>query len=122
VTADILRRALTAGTGAPVRAVGASNALAATAAAGAGFDALWVSSLEVSAAAGLADANVLGVRDLCDVVLAVGRTAHLPVVVDVDNAGGAALSTWPARALPRCAWRTAPTRSATASAPTARRV
>lgn len=87
---DGLRRALTAPTGIPVRAVGAVNALAATAAAGAGFDALWVSSLEVSAAAGLADANVLGVRDLCDVVLAIGRTVHLPVVVDVDNAGGSA--------------------------------
>ncbi|MDO3704060.1 isocitrate lyase/phosphoenolpyruvate mutase family protein [Micromonospora sp. C28SCA-DRY-2] len=92
MSAESLRRALTARTGIPVRAVGAVNALAATAAAGAGFDALWVSSLEVSAAAGLADANVLGVRDLCDVVLAVGRTAHLPVVVDVDNAGGFAES------------------------------
>lgn len=90
MTADSLRKALTARTGTPVRAVGAVNALAATAASGAGFDALWVSSLEVSAAAGLADANVLSVRDLCDVVLAVGRTAHLPVVVDVDNAGGSA--------------------------------
>jgi phosphoenolpyruvate phosphomutase len=80
---------LTSRSDTPVRAIGAVNALAATAAAGAGFDALWVSSLEVSAAAGLPDANVLGVRDLCEVVLAVGRTAHLPVVVDVDNAGGA---------------------------------
>ncbi|MBI3685825.1 MAG: isocitrate lyase/phosphoenolpyruvate mutase family protein [Actinobacteria bacterium] len=72
----------------PVRTLGAVNAIAACVAADAGFDALWVSGLEVSAAGGLPDTNVLGVRDLADVVTAIGRRCALPVVVDVDNAGG----------------------------------
>jgi phosphoenolpyruvate phosphomutase len=54
----------------------------------AGFDALWVSGLEVSTALGLPDENVLGSRDLADVVLTLGRVAQLPIIVDVDNGGG----------------------------------
>ncbi|MEU8571207.1 isocitrate lyase/phosphoenolpyruvate mutase family protein [Streptomyces pathocidini] len=72
----------------PLLAVGAVNALAAHVAAEAGFDALWVSGLEVSAASGLPDANVLGPRDLSDVVASLGRVSDLPVIVDIDNAGG----------------------------------
>ncbi|WP_206443151.1 isocitrate lyase/phosphoenolpyruvate mutase family protein [Candidatus Protofrankia californiensis] len=74
----------------PLRAVGATSAAAARVAAEAGFDALWVSGLEVSTALGVPDENVLGPRDLADVVVALGRTVPLPVIVDVDNAGGAA--------------------------------
>lgn len=73
----------------PLLAAGAVNAMAARLAAEEGFDALWVSGLEVSAALGLPDANVLGVRDLADVVGALGRVTERPVIVDVDNAGGA---------------------------------
>ncbi|MFG3552613.1 isocitrate lyase/phosphoenolpyruvate mutase family protein [Streptomyces sp. NPDC047725] len=72
----------------PLLAIGAVNALAAHVAAESGFDALWVSGLEVSAASGLPDANVLGPRDLSDVVASLGRVTELPVVVDIDNAGG----------------------------------
>ncbi|MFE7811337.1 isocitrate lyase/phosphoenolpyruvate mutase family protein [Streptomyces sp. NPDC057433] len=72
----------------PLRAVGAASAVAAKVAVEAGFDALWVSGLEVSTALGLPDENVLGPRDLTDVVRALTRTAPLPVIVDVDNAGG----------------------------------
>ncbi|MGW9024599.1 isocitrate lyase/phosphoenolpyruvate mutase family protein [Streptomyces sp. NPDC055722] len=72
----------------PLLAIGAVNALAAHVAAEAGFDALWVSGLEVSAASGLPDANVLGPRDLSDVVASLGRVTELPVIVDIDNAGG----------------------------------
>jgi phosphoenolpyruvate phosphomutase len=72
----------------PLLAIGAVNALAAHVAVEAGFDALWVSGLEVSAASGLPDANVLGPRDLSDVVSSLGRVTELPVVVDIDNAGG----------------------------------
>jgi phosphoenolpyruvate phosphomutase len=72
----------------PLRAIGAASAAAARVAADAGFDALWVSGLEVSTALGLPDENVLGPRDLSEVVLALGRTTELPVIVDVDNAGG----------------------------------
>ncbi|MGW2695693.1 isocitrate lyase/phosphoenolpyruvate mutase family protein [Streptomyces sp. NPDC001296] len=72
----------------PLRAVGAASAVAAKVAVETGFDALWVSGLEVSTSLGLPDENVLGPRDLADTVLALTRTAALPVIVDVDNAGG----------------------------------
>ncbi|MEU2026220.1 isocitrate lyase/phosphoenolpyruvate mutase family protein [Streptomyces sp. NPDC016469] len=72
----------------PLRAIGAANAVAAKVAVETGFDALWVSGLEVSTALGLPDENVLGSRDLADTVLALTRTAELPVIVDIDNAGG----------------------------------
>jgi phosphoenolpyruvate phosphomutase len=89
-SADALRLAVrTRERGRPLLAVGAVNAIAARLAAEGGFDALWVSGLEVSAAAGLPDANVLGPRDLADVVTSVSRVTTLPVIVDVDNAGGA---------------------------------
>ncbi|MEV5574492.1 isocitrate lyase/phosphoenolpyruvate mutase family protein [Spirillospora sp. NPDC052269] len=72
----------------PLLAAGAVNAMAARLAVEEGFDALWVSGLEVSASLGLPDANVLSVRDLADVVTALGRVATHPVIVDVDNGGG----------------------------------
>ncbi|MFF2941243.1 isocitrate lyase/phosphoenolpyruvate mutase family protein [Streptomyces niveus] len=72
----------------PLRAIGAASAVAAKVAVETGFDALWVSGLEVSTALGLPDENVLGPRDLADTVLALTRTAALPVIVDIDNAGG----------------------------------
>ncbi|MER5985762.1 isocitrate lyase/phosphoenolpyruvate mutase family protein [Streptomyces sp. NPDC001787] len=74
--------------GRPVRAVGAASAMAARIAVDAGFDALWVSGLEVSTMLGLPDENVLSSRDLADTVLALRRAAGLPVIVDIDNAGG----------------------------------
>ncbi|MFJ1707182.1 isocitrate lyase/phosphoenolpyruvate mutase family protein [Kitasatospora sp. NPDC088346] len=83
-----LRAALAAGEGLPVQAIGAVNAIAARVAVETGFDALWVSGLEVSAASGLPDENVLGSRDLADVVTSLRRVTDLPVIVDVDNAGG----------------------------------
>ncbi|MFF5273748.1 isocitrate lyase/phosphoenolpyruvate mutase family protein [Streptomyces sp. NPDC000133] len=73
----------------PLQAIGAASAVAAKVAVETGFDALWVSGLEVSTALGLPDENVLGPRDLADTVLALSRTTSLPVIVDVDNAGGA---------------------------------
>lgn len=72
-----------------LRAVGACNAMAARAAADAGADALWVSGLEVSASLGVPDENVLSPGDLAGVVAALDRAARLPIIVDVDNAGGA---------------------------------
>ncbi|MFF4863498.1 isocitrate lyase/phosphoenolpyruvate mutase family protein [Streptomyces sp. NPDC001231] len=74
--------------GRPLRAIGAASAVAAKVAVETGFDALWVSGLEVATALGLPDENVLGPRDLADTTLALTRTAALPVIVDVDNAGG----------------------------------
>lgn len=89
-TAHRLRAALrSAGSRRPLLALGAVNAMAARVAAEGGFDALWISGLEVSAACGLPDANVLGPRDLSDVITSVTRVTELPAIVDLDNAGGA---------------------------------
>ncbi len=89
VSAARLRQSLTSpATVRPLLAAGAVNAMAARLAVEEGFDALWVSGLEVSAALGLPDANVLSARDLADVVTALGRVTERPVIVDVDNAGG----------------------------------
>ena len=74
--------------GVPLRAVGAASALPARVAADSGFDALWVSGLEVSAALGLPDENVLTSQDLADVIQSLRRVTGLPVIVDMDNAGG----------------------------------
>ncbi|MER6526629.1 isocitrate lyase/phosphoenolpyruvate mutase family protein [Streptomyces sp. NPDC001508] len=82
------RLAAAVGAHRPLRAIGAASAVAAQVAVETGFDALWVSGLEVSTALGLPDENVLGPRDLADTVLALTRTAALPVIVDIDNAGG----------------------------------
>lgn len=73
--------------------MGAVNAIAAATARDFGADALWVSGLEVSASLGLPDDNVLGARDLCDVVTAVRRVTRLPVIVDIDNGGAATAPT-----------------------------
>jgi phosphoenolpyruvate phosphomutase len=75
-------------TGSPLRALSAHNAIAARAAADAGCEALWVSGLEVSASLGLPDTNVLTVHDMIPMVSAIRSLVELPVVVDVDNAGG----------------------------------
>jgi phosphoenolpyruvate phosphomutase len=72
----------------PLLAIGACNAVTASIAARAGFDALWISGLEVSAACGLPDSNALTVTELSAAVLAVSRVASLPIIVDIDNAGG----------------------------------
>lgn len=72
----------------PLYAFGAVNAMAARAAAAVGADALWVSSLEVSTAAGLPDANVLCVHDLDSVVTTLTQVTDLPVIVDIDNGSG----------------------------------
>jgi|SRR5579875_829474 len=77
----------------PVRAIGAVNALAAHVAQEQGFDALWVSGLEVSMAAGLPDANIIGVHEIMDVIYSLHRAADLPTIVDIDNGGGSVQAT-----------------------------
>jgi phosphoenolpyruvate phosphomutase len=72
----------------PLHAFGAVNAVAAAIAQQYGADALWISGLEVSASLGLPDDNVLGPRDLGDVVTSARRVSTLPVIVDVDNGAG----------------------------------
>lgn len=89
--AERFRQALIAAScrGQPLAAIGAINAIAARVGVEAGFNALWVSSLEASAALGLPDENVLTSQDLQCIVQALRRGADLPIIVDIDNAGGA---------------------------------
>lgn len=73
---------------APLVAVGAVDAIAARVAVDAGFEALWISGLEVSASLGLPDTNVVSVQDLLRPITAARAVTHHPVIVDIDNAGG----------------------------------
>lgn len=70
--------------------VGVHHAAAARLAMAAGFDACWVSSLEVSTAMGLADQNLIGSAEMGAVAYRIGLAADLPVIVDADNGYGSA--------------------------------
>jgi phosphoenolpyruvate phosphomutase len=72
----------------PLRGIGTPNALAARVAVESGFEVLWVSGLEVAVSLGIPDENVLTVRDLVDVVMAIRRVTNQHVMVDIDNGGG----------------------------------
>jgi len=72
----------------PARAMGAFNAVAAHVVTAAGMDALWLSGLELSASKGLPDTNVITTNDLCEAAVVLRTASDLPVIVDVDNAGG----------------------------------
>jgi phosphoenolpyruvate phosphomutase len=76
----------------PVLMVGVHHAAAAQLAAAAGFDACWISSLEVSAAMGLADQNLVGSAEMAAVAYRATLATDLPVVVDADNGYGSVLA------------------------------
>jgi phosphoenolpyruvate phosphomutase len=88
IAAHALRTSLWRPAPPPVLAIGAVNAIAAKIAGAAGFEALWVSGLEVSASLGLPDANVLSPHDLQVALASVRAVTDIPVIVDIDNAGG----------------------------------
>ncbi|MBV9821494.1 MAG: isocitrate lyase/phosphoenolpyruvate mutase family protein [Actinobacteria bacterium] len=66
----------------PVRLVGAHDALGARLAEQAGFDGVWASGLEISASHGVPDADILGMTELLDPVVAMVRAVGIPVVTD----------------------------------------
>lgn len=72
----------------PARVIGAHDALTGRLAAEAGFDAVWASSLEASAARCLPDASLLTMTEFLE---SAARTQHaigIPVVADVDTGYG----------------------------------
>jgi phosphoenolpyruvate phosphomutase len=71
-----------------VRVVGAHNALAATLAERAGFQAVWASGLEISAMRCLPDASLLGMTEYLQVAAEMQKVLSIPVVADCDTGFG----------------------------------
>lgn len=67
---------------------GAFNGLVARAAAGAGFEALYVSGAAVSASFGVPDVGMVSLTEFCGVIEQVARTSRLPVIADADTGFG----------------------------------
>ena len=76
----------------PVITIGVHNPLGARLAQEAGFDAVWVSGLELSAAAGVPDANILSMRDFLDSARQISESITLPVICDCDTGFGNAMN------------------------------
>ncbi|QIS20251.1 isocitrate lyase/phosphoenolpyruvate mutase family protein [Nocardia terpenica] len=87
---DLLRAALR-GTH-PVRAVGAHDGLTAKIVAEAGFEAVWVSSFELSASHGLPDASLLTMTQYLDAAEDVDAVIDIPVIADCDTGFGGPLN------------------------------
>lgn len=68
--------------------VGVHNAVTASLVERAGFDVLWLSSLEISTAKLLPDANVITFNEVSDILREIKRTTTLPILVDADNGYG----------------------------------
>lgn len=75
-----------------VRVAGAHDGLGAALIAEAGFDAVWASSFEVSAARALPDASLLTMTDYLQTAIHLDRACDLPVIADCDTGFGNALN------------------------------
>ncbi|MFX0139039.1 MAG: isocitrate lyase/phosphoenolpyruvate mutase family protein, partial [Candidatus Hodarchaeota archaeon] len=71
-----------------VRLVGAHNGLTARLVERAGFQAVWASSLEVSASHAVPDANILTMTDYLNAAISMNDAVSIPVIVDVDQGYG----------------------------------
>ncbi|QNE35614.1 isocitrate lyase/phosphoenolpyruvate mutase family protein [Leifsonia shinshuensis] len=80
-------RALLDGDG-PVLAAGAHNGIGAALARRAGYDAVWASGLEISAAHGLPDIGLLGMSDFLQAARTMDNASSLPVIADCDTGFG----------------------------------
>ncbi len=76
----------------PAIAMAAHNPLAAKLAAAAGFDAIWGSGFELSAAYAVPDANILSLDTHLDLMRAIGEVADKPVIADLDTGYGNAVN------------------------------
>lgn len=70
------------------RAMGAHSPLSARLAADAGFDVIWSSGLEISAVAGVPDANILAMPQLLEAAAAMADAIETPVLADCDSGFG----------------------------------
>ena len=85
----------------PAIAMAAHSPLAAKLAAEAGFDAIWGSGFELSAAYAVPDANILSMETHLDLMRAIGEVQAAPVIADIDTGFGNAVNV--AYLLPRYA-------------------
>lgn len=75
-----------------VRAAGAHDGLSARLAEEAGFQAVWASGLEISAAQGLPDISLLGLGECLPATAAMQRSVMVPVIADCDTGFGGTLN------------------------------
>ncbi|MFI7449777.1 isocitrate lyase/phosphoenolpyruvate mutase family protein [Nonomuraea sp. NPDC049714] len=75
-----------------VRTAGAHSALGAAIAQEVGFDAIWASSFEISAARCLPDASLLTMTDYLQVTVQMLEACAVPIVADVDTGFGGTMN------------------------------
>jgi phosphoenolpyruvate phosphomutase len=75
-----------------IEAMAAHSPLSAMLVAEAGFDAIWASGFELSAAYGLADVSLVSMTQHLDMVRAMAQRSGLPVVADIDTGFGNAIN------------------------------
>jgi phosphoenolpyruvate phosphomutase len=76
----------------PLLITGAHNALSAKLVERAGFDAVWASGFEISAAFAIPDANLLTMTENLEVAKAMADAVGIPIVADCDNGYGNAVN------------------------------
>jgi len=72
--------------------IGAHNPLSARLAENAGFDGIWASGFELSAAYGLPDASLITMTQHLDMARAINDAIDIPVVADIDTGFGNAVN------------------------------
>ena len=75
-----------------VRAMSAHNPLSARLAEEAGFDGIWASGFELSAAYGVPDASLLSFTHHLDMTRAIIEQTHIPMIADLDTGYGNAIN------------------------------
>ncbi|MAM74537.1 isocitrate lyase/phosphoenolpyruvate mutase family protein [uncultured Tistrella sp.] len=76
----------------PARIMAAHNPLSARLVEEAGFDGVWASGFEISAALGLPDISLVSMAEHLEVVRAMAARTRLPVVADIDTGFGNAVN------------------------------
>src|SRR3954467_10227064 len=87
---DALKEKIAAGE--LVRIMSAHNPLSARLAEEAGFDAIWASGFELSAAYGVPDASLLSLTQHLDMTRAICERVGIPVIADIDTGYGNAIN------------------------------
>src|SRR6202162_6574512 len=87
---DLLREKITAGQ--LVTLMSAHNPLSARLAEEAGFDGIWASGFELSAAYGVPDASLLSLTQHLDMTRAMCEQVAVPVIADLDTGYGNAIN------------------------------
>lgn len=72
--------------------IGAHNPLSARLAEEAGFDGIWASGFELSAASGVPDASLISMTQHLEMTRAIAEAVSIPVVADIDTGYGNAIN------------------------------